>query len=106
MTAGPAGPGRSGAGRTGPGPAGPDSAGSAASARPANGYVVDLNADLGESYGAWRLGDDEALLEIVTSANIACGFHAGDPLTIRRACASAVARGVTIGDTSPIRAMR
>jgi 5-oxoprolinase (ATP-hydrolysing) subunit A len=59
--------------------------------------VVDLNADLGESYGAWRLGDDEAMLEIVTSANIACGFHAGDPLTIRRACAGAVAQGVTIG---------
>jgi 5-oxoprolinase (ATP-hydrolysing) subunit A len=59
--------------------------------------VVDLNADLGESFGAWRLGDDEALLAIVTSANIACGFHAGDPLTIRRACAGAVARGVTIG---------
>jgi 5-oxoprolinase (ATP-hydrolysing) subunit A len=59
--------------------------------------AVDLNADLGESYGAWRLGDDAGLLEIVTSANIACGFHAGDPLTIRRACAAAVARGVTIG---------
>src|SRR5580700_12231044 len=59
--------------------------------------VVDLNADLGESFGAWRLGDDKALLEIVTSANIACGFHAGDPLTIRRACAGAVARGVAIG---------
>jgi 5-oxoprolinase (ATP-hydrolysing) subunit A len=59
--------------------------------------VIDLNADLGESFGAWRLGDDEALLAIVTSANIACGFHAGDPLTIRRACAGAVARGVTIG---------
>jgi 5-oxoprolinase (ATP-hydrolysing) subunit A len=59
--------------------------------------VIDLNADLGESYGAWRLGDDDALLQIVTSANIACGFHAGDPLTIRRACASAVARGVAIG---------
>jgi 5-oxoprolinase (ATP-hydrolysing) subunit A len=59
--------------------------------------VVDLNADLGESYGVWRLGDDEALLEVVTSANIACGFHAGDPLTIRRACARAVARGVCIG---------
>lgn len=59
--------------------------------------VVDLNADLGESYGAWRLGDDEALLAVVTSANVACGFHAGDPLTIRRACAAAVARGVTIG---------
>jgi len=59
--------------------------------------VVDLNADLGESFGAWRLGDDEALLSIVTSANIACGFHAGDPLTIRRACAGAVARRVSIG---------
>jgi UPF0271 protein len=59
--------------------------------------VIDLNADLGESFGVWRLGDDEALLAIVTSANIACGFHAGDPLTIRRACAGAIARGVTIG---------
>jgi 5-oxoprolinase (ATP-hydrolysing) subunit A len=59
--------------------------------------VIDLNADLGESFGAWCLGDDEALLSIVTSANIACGFHAGDPLTIRRACAGAVARGVRIG---------
>src|SRR3984957_9997401 len=59
--------------------------------------VLDLNADLGESYGAWRLGDDEALLGLVTSTNIACGFHAGDPLTIRRACAAAVARGVAIG---------
>jgi UPF0271 protein len=59
--------------------------------------VIDLNADLGESFGAWQLGDDKALLGIVTSANIACGFHAGDPLTIRRACAGAVARGVTIG---------
>ncbi len=59
--------------------------------------VVDLNADVGESFGAWRLGDDKALLEIVTSANIACGFHAGDPLTIRRTCAGAVARGVAIG---------
>jgi 5-oxoprolinase (ATP-hydrolysing) subunit A len=62
--------------------------------------VIDLNADLGESFGAWRLGDDEALLALVTSANIACGFHAGDPFTIRRACAGAVARGVTIGAVS------
>jgi UPF0271 protein len=59
--------------------------------------VVDLNADLGESFGAWRLGDDRAMLAVVTSANIACGFHAGDPLTIRRACVGAVARGVAIG---------
>ena len=53
--------------------------------------AIDLNADLGESFGTWRLGDDEALLGIVTSANIACGFHAGDPLTIRRACQARMA---------------
>lgn len=53
---------------------------------------IDLNADLGEG-----VGDDDALLEVVTSANVACGFHAGDPLTIRRTCAGAVARGVAIG---------
>jgi 5-oxoprolinase (ATP-hydrolysing) subunit A len=65
--------------------------------RTGNAPVIDLNADLGESFGAWRLGDDEALLSVVTSANIACGFHAGDPLTIRRACAGAVANRVAIG---------
>ncbi|WP_049573039.1 LamB/YcsF family protein [Nonomuraea sp. SBT364] len=59
--------------------------------------VIDLNADLGEGFGIWRLGDDLALLDIVTSANVACGFHAGDPVTIRRTCAAAVDRGVTIG---------
>ncbi|MEU8380773.1 5-oxoprolinase subunit PxpA [Streptosporangium sp. NPDC048865] len=59
--------------------------------------VIDLNADLGEGFGIWRLGDDEALLDLVTSANVACGFHAGDPLTIRRTCAAAVDRGVAIG---------
>ncbi len=58
---------------------------------------VDLNADLGESFGAWRLGDDAALLQLVSSANIACGFHAGDPLTLQRACAAAVAAGVRVG---------
>ncbi|RKT79732.1 UPF0271 protein [Terracoccus luteus] len=58
---------------------------------------VDLNADLGESFGAWRLGDDEALLELVTSANVACGFHAGDPTTLRGTCRAAAARGVTVG---------
>ncbi len=58
---------------------------------------VDLNADLGESYGQWRLGDDEAMLRVVTSANIACGFHAGDPLTLRRTATAALAAGVTIG---------
>ncbi|HET9897074.1 MAG TPA: 5-oxoprolinase subunit PxpA [Streptosporangiaceae bacterium] len=59
--------------------------------------VTDLNADLGESFGAWKLGDDEALMRIITSANIACGFHAGDPLTLRQACEGAAAAGVTIG---------
>jgi 5-oxoprolinase (ATP-hydrolysing) subunit A len=59
--------------------------------------MIDLNADLGEGFGPWRLGDDVALLSVVTSANVACGFHAGDPLIIRRTCAAAVERGVTIG---------
>ena len=58
---------------------------------------IDLNADLGESLGTWRLGDDEAMLDVVTSANIACGFHAGDSLTLQRTCAMAVERGVVIG---------
>lgn len=58
---------------------------------------IDLNADLGESFGSWRMGDDEAMLEIVSSANIACGFHAGDPQTMLRASASAAERGVAIG---------
>lgn len=58
---------------------------------------VDLNADLGESFGTWRLGDDEAMLDIITSANVACGFHAGDALTLQRTCAAAAERGVVIG---------
>lgn len=58
---------------------------------------VDLNADLGESFGRWVLGDDAALLRVVTSANVACGFHAGDPATLVRTCAAAVDRGVRIG---------
>ncbi len=59
--------------------------------------VIDLNSDLGEGFGAWTMGDDAALLEIVTSANIACGFHAGDPAIMRRTCDLAVANGVRIG---------
>jgi 5-oxoprolinase (ATP-hydrolysing) subunit A len=59
--------------------------------------VVDLNSDLGEGFGIWRLGDDEALLDVVTSANVACGFHAGDPNILRRVCDVAVSRGVSIG---------
>jgi UPF0271 protein len=58
---------------------------------------IDLNADLGESFGTWVLGDDDAMLDLVTSANVACGFHAGDPTTLRRTCARAVERGVVIG---------
>ncbi len=58
---------------------------------------MDLNADLGEGFGVWRLGDDEALLDTITSANVACGFHAGDPPTMRRICALAAAGNVTIG---------
>lgn len=64
--------------------------------RPAAG-TVDLNADLGEGFGRWALGDDGAMLEVVTSANVACGFHAGDPLTLRRTVAAAADRGVVIG---------
>src|SRR3954449_1900876 len=57
----------------------------------------DLNADLGEGFGRWRLTDDEQLLSVVTSANVACGFHAGDAATMRRVCELAAARGVRIG---------
>jgi 5-oxoprolinase (ATP-hydrolysing) subunit A len=63
-----------------------------------NGPVlIDLNADLGESYGRWTLGDDAAMLQLITSANIACGFHAGDPMTLRQTCRQAVEAGVVIG---------
>jgi len=58
---------------------------------------VDLNSDLGEGFGHWSLGDDEALLDVVTSANVACGFHAGDPSIIRRVCDLAAERQVVIG---------
>jgi UPF0271 protein len=58
---------------------------------------VDLNSDLGEGFGTWRLGDDDALLEVVSSANVACGFHAGDPRTLLATCERAVTHGVAIG---------
>ncbi len=58
---------------------------------------MDLNADLGEGFGVWRLGDDEAMLDVITSANVACGFHAGDAATMRRVCVAAAARGVAVG---------
>ena len=59
--------------------------------------TVDLNSDLGEGFGIWTLGDDEALLDVVTSANVACGFHAGDPDILRRVCDWAAERDVVIG---------
>ena len=59
--------------------------------------TVDLNSDVGESFGRWRIGDDTTMLTLVSSANVACGFHAGDPLTLRRCCATAVEEGVRIG---------
>jgi UPF0271 protein len=65
--------------------------------RQPDGVRIDLNADLGESWGGRLLGDDEALLQVVTSANVACGFHAGDPATMARTAALASARGVAVG---------
>jgi UPF0271 protein len=58
---------------------------------------MDLNSDLGESYGAWRMGDDAEMLGIVTSANVACGFHAGDPAGILQTLREAAANGVAVG---------
>lgn len=58
---------------------------------------IDLNADLAEGYGDWRMGDDEALLEVLSSANIACGFHAGDPVIMDRTVRRALARAVDVG---------
>ncbi|MGW2939014.1 5-oxoprolinase subunit PxpA [Streptomyces sp. NPDC001156] len=59
--------------------------------------TVDLNADLGESYGAYRYGADEAMMKLITSANIACGFHAGDPLVMQESVRMAYEHGVRIG---------
>ncbi len=59
--------------------------------------IIDLNADLAEGFGAWRIGDDTALLDLVSSANIACGFHAGDPLIMDQTVRQALARGVDVG---------
>ena len=59
--------------------------------------TIDLNSDLGEGYGAWKMGDDAAMLDIVSSANIACGFHAGDPMGILATVKQAAMRGVAVG---------
>ncbi|NMG28454.1 LamB/YcsF family protein [Aromatoleum evansii] len=58
---------------------------------------INLNADLGESFGAWSMGEDAAMLEVVKSANVACGFHAGDPLVMRQTVATAKRCGVSLG---------
>jgi len=58
---------------------------------------IDLNSDLGEGYGAWAMGDDPAMLAVVSSANVACGFHAGDPAGILRTLQAAAERGVAVG---------
>ena len=58
---------------------------------------MDLNSDLGEGFGQWQLGDDAALLGVVTSANVACGFHASDPSIMQRVCARAAETGVAVG---------
>jgi UPF0271 protein len=60
-------------------------------------YRVDLNCDMGESFGAYRMGTDEDILQYVTSANIACGFHAGDPATMRKTVTLALEKGIAIG---------
>jgi UPF0271 protein len=59
--------------------------------------TIDLNCDMGESFGAWRMGADAAIMPLISSANIACGFHAGDPATIRATVGLAVEHGVAIG---------
>ena len=58
---------------------------------------MDFNADLGESFGLWERGADDALMRVISSANVACGFHAGDPGAMRRAVASALEHGVAVG---------
>ena len=63
---------------------------------------MDLNSDLGEGFGAWRMGDDAAMLDIVSSANIACGFHAGDPAGLLATLRAAAARGVAVAPMSAI----
>ena len=60
-------------------------------------HLINLNADLGEAFGAWPMGDDTAMLDIVKSANIACGLHAGDPMVMTNTVRAAVQRGVSLG---------
>ena len=60
-------------------------------------YQIDLNSDMGESFGAYKLGNDAEIIQYVTSANIACGWHAGDPMVMDRTVKAAAARGVAVG---------
>ncbi len=62
-----------------------------------NGRTIDLNCDMGESYGAWKMGADAEVMPFISSANIACGFHAGDPATIRKTVRLAIDHGVAVG---------
>ena len=62
--------------------------------------TVDLNSDMGEGFGPWKMGDDAALLDVITSANIACGFHAGDPDVMAATMKMAIDKGVGIGGAS------
>jgi len=75
----------------------PDTIAAMTNASPPTGARIDLNADVGESFGPWPMGDDEALIPLVSSVNVACGLHAGDPLGIARTVERAVAAGVAIG---------
>jgi 5-oxoprolinase (ATP-hydrolysing) subunit A len=59
--------------------------------------TFDINCDLGESFGNWSLGNDEEVMPLVTSANVACGFHGGDPVTMERTVALAMRHGVAVG---------
>lgn len=65
---------------------------------------IDMNSDMGESFGRWTLGDDEALLDVVSSANVACGFHAGDPSVMLRTLSYAASRVAIDGTVVPLNA--
>ena len=60
-------------------------------------YQIDLNSDMGESFGAYHIGDDEGIIKYVTSANIACGYHAGDPMVMAATVKMAVEKNIAIG---------
>ena len=62
-----------------------------------NMHIIDLNSDLGESFGAYTLGMDEQLMDYITSANVACGWHAGDPMVMQKTLRAAVQKGVAVG---------